>query len=409
MKNRMRLLSTYLVVVFAVFLLCGAVNVPRNLSSLGIELRRAGDTLKDDDSGGNAVSGQSTPQVTALLSANAQGIKGESGESYKMYPFMDVDSGYFLALEKPESSSPYSLSLSSWIKIFDTSKIKALRLKFKISLIGNNSLTPRLKSNFAHDIFFDAASNTSGNGEDESLFIPDTFNIHQEKTSNFVVHTDSISVLDSQTASLTLAGTVDSLKSGQDLFINFGGIVVILEEVIDPEFTVVFSLDSVEIKLNQGDTDYISILEDSITIQTSVPTVSFRSDKVSFVYREFFIQKFIPSPTAVLGNIPAFRVFKTNSTHPGLIHLDQFEERLAANDKAHGSIGFVSNCFKPGLIPLYQGKLNTIPTRNQQIGDLATFTYSLCLDEIVNDPNYSPDKILCFVIPPKEDYSPCAY
>ncbi len=407
MKNRMRLLATYLVVAFTVFLLSGAVSLPVNLSSPGMELRGGGDVLKGDGIEVEEIAGIETvaPQATVFLSLDAQRERGASSV------YCIVDSS------KNVTSSPYSLNLSSWIKISNASGVDALKLSFTISLVATKNLTPTLNPNYVHNVFYYAAVNLDGSSKnDKNLgFTSDSLSISQRRTIDAKGAKLDTSIKDNQSIDLTITGTLNSDEIQDSLFIYYGGIVVILEEVIDPKYTVTFSLDTVAVCTGSTDFNCIPIIGNTIA-KVGVPLTSFSSSDVSYVYREFFSNKYIPCTSAVLGNIPAFNVFSDDSAkyldstfRSGLTYLDQIDDSLAVNNKKHGSIGLVSDTFQPGLVPLYQGKKRIHGAQKCGGGNLSRFTYSLCLDEIVNDPNYSPDTVLCYVIPPQEDYSPCGY
>ncbi len=285
-------------------------------------------------------------------------------------------------------------------------------------------------------------TNTCGTGRDDRIFILQKTNLKAYRDDMIKAPIGKgtnptpfvISSQQSNTTTLLLHRDSTYKKSLDNLFIYGGGIVIAVEEVIDPPNWLYFSIKRIRASRDLKEINWIDA-KDSIRCV-------FKKGGINTTCRRFACENKIGPDT--LYHISKTK--KNQDHHPYSLnapkdrHAWQIDFCTQKYDYHYNTCDADSNFDKHPPIPLYQSakfdslflgildegsdstsnflgyvykdyKFGTYPLflaeKNNSDSLLPRYRYSICLDNIVADPNYEPKSILCYVFPPKKEVNPC--
>lgn len=270
-------------------------------------------------------------------------------------------------------------------------------------------------------------SNTTGGGQDDNFitFSKGNLSMHRDyafnisSNSNFDHEVKSFN----QAITLDLTGTVSPDIPSSDtgfVYISGGGSMVLVLEVIDPIYRVCATVGKIKFgkhQYGQGHTN----LHREVYIGGNMGRL--KEKKLYCIARtqnSGYVEMQPISKHAELSSM-AFRTFSDTSklqydttiVHEGFALTDTLKSKLYWNSEdttlvlkhplsnSSPNFGWVSVKALPGLVPLYKAE------KKAGVPNLPNERYSLCLLDLIHDPNYDNYSILCWVIPPDELQSPC--
>lgn len=235
-----------------------------------------------------------------------------------------------------------------------------------------------------------------------------------------------------QEATMLLIGNKDTTRSfeSENLFIINSGIVIMVDEVIDPENTLSFSIDAITMHSKNGDSINIKIDNplSSMTMYFASDLTRDSTRKFGYVYPGMFeedacagaprgkqslnfnVRKDEADPQRTLW-FRTIRSESSDSPHDTLLYqicdtVDDFSTfELSADSIAGGSfLGKVSSHPRDGYYPLWRA------TKRHSCDDhnLPRHRFALCMEDIIWDPCYDIESIFCYVVVPESGRTPCA-